>query len=110
MKSGPVRRHMLLYQFDFLQSEIARLLGLESGFEDVQERNEIGRAHESISNMAAVIKVDLVNLLNSMDGLDLADDRVALVLGMLKRRRLRLSGAGAMPLVEPLNLVSAIVR
>jgi hypothetical protein len=86
----PVRRQqMLICQFDFLQSEISRLLELEVGFEDVQKREELGRIHESLSNMAAVIRAHLVNLLSSMDGLDLGDERVQLVLGILKSHKLR---------------------
>jgi hypothetical protein len=89
VKLEPVRRQMLLCQFDFLESEIARLLKLETSREDVQKRDELGRVHESISNMAAVIKTDFGNLLSAMDGLDLGDERVQLVLGILKSNRLR---------------------
>lgn len=61
----PVRRHILLCQFDLLRSEIARLPELEIRFEDVQKRDELGRVYESIPNMAAVIQADLANLLSS---------------------------------------------
>jgi hypothetical protein len=89
MKLEPVRRHRFLSQFDFLQSEIARLLELETGFTDVEKREEIGRVYESVSNIAAVIKMDLACLVSSIDGLDLADERVQLVLGILKSHKLR---------------------
>ena len=85
----PERRDILLDQFDLLQSEIARIHELETHFEDAQKRHELRRVHESISNMAAVIKANLVNLLSSMDGLDLGDERVLLVLALLKSHRLR---------------------
>jgi hypothetical protein len=101
VKLEPVRRHMLLCQFDFLQSEIARLLELETGFEDVQKREELGRVCESVSNITAVIRMDLVNLLSSMDGLDLGDERVQLVLAILKSRRLR-----PMPLERALQMAT----
>ena len=84
----PERRDILLDQFDLLQSEIARIHELETHFE-AQKRHELRRVHESISNMAAVIKANLVNLLSSMDGLDLGDERVLLVLALLKSHRLR---------------------
>ena len=89
MKWEPVRRHTFFYQFDFLQSEIARLHELETRWEEAEKRDERERVHESISNMAAVIRADLVNLFNSIDGLDFNDERVSLVLGMLKSHRLR---------------------
>jgi hypothetical protein len=85
----PVRRHILLDEFDFFQSELARLHELETRFEKGPNRDELQRVHESMANIAAVIGVDLVSVLSSIDGLDLADERVLLVLGMLKRRRLR---------------------
>jgi hypothetical protein len=55
----PERRDILLDQFDLLESEIARLLELETRFEDAQKRDELERVHESISNLASVIKTDL---------------------------------------------------
>ena len=55
----PERREILLDQFDLLQSEIARLHELETRFEDAQKRDDLGRVHESISNLASVIKTDL---------------------------------------------------
>jgi hypothetical protein len=85
----PERRDILLDQFDLLQSEIARLHELEAHFKDAQKCHELRRVHESISNMAAMIKANLVNLLGSMDGLDLGDERVLLVLALLKSHRLR---------------------
>ena len=59
------------------------------------ERDELERVHESISNITGVIRMDLVNLLSSMDALDLGDESVQLVLAILKSRRLR-----PMPLSE----------
>jgi hypothetical protein len=85
----PERRDILLDQFDLLQSEIARLHELETRFEDAQKRDELERVHESISNITAVIRMDLVNLLSSMDALELGDESVQLVLAILKSRRLR---------------------
>jgi hypothetical protein len=55
----PERRDILLDQFDLLQSEIARLHELETRFEDAQKRDELVRVHESISNLASVIKADI---------------------------------------------------
>lgn len=78
----PVRRHILLSQLDLLQSEIARLHELET-------HDELRCVHESISNIAAVIKTDVENLLWSIGGLDLGDERVRFVLGILKSHRLR---------------------
>jgi hypothetical protein len=85
----PVRRHILLSQLDLLQSEIARLHELETHFEGTQKCNELGCVHESISNIAAVIKADVENLLRSIGGLDLSDEKVQFVLGILKSQRLR---------------------
>jgi hypothetical protein len=78
----PVRRHILLSQLDLLQSEIARLHALET-------HDELGCVHESISNIAAVIKADVENLLRSIGGLDLGDETVRFVLGILQSHRLR---------------------
>jgi hypothetical protein len=78
----PVRRHILLSQLDLLQSEIARLHALKT-------HDELGSVHESISNIAAVIKADVENLLRSIGGLDLGDETVRFVLGILKSPRLR---------------------
>jgi hypothetical protein len=78
----PVRRHILLSQLDLLQSEIARLHVLEI-------HDELRCVHESISNIAAVIKADVENLLWSIGGLDLGDERVQFVLGILKSHRSR---------------------
>jgi predicted component of type VI protein secretion system len=89
MKLEPVRRDTFFCQFDFLQSEIARLHELETQYEEAEKSHERERVHESISNMAAVIRTDLVNLFNSIDGLDFNDERVSLVIGMLKSHRLR---------------------
>ena len=89
MKLEPVRRHTFFRQFDFLQSEIARLHELETRWEEAEKRDKLERIHESISNMAAVIRADLLNLFSSIDGLDFNDERVSLVLGMLKSHRLR---------------------
>ncbi len=89
MKLEPVRRHIIFCQFDFLQSELARLRELETQWEEAEKRDKLETIHESISNMAAVIRTDLVKLFSSIDGLDLNDERVSLVLGMLKSHRLR---------------------
>jgi hypothetical protein len=89
VKLEPVRRHTLLSQFDFLQLEIARLLELETDFKDAEKREALRRVYESVSNITSVIKPDLLNLLSSIDGLDLEDERVQLVLGILKSDRLR---------------------
>jgi hypothetical protein len=78
----PVRRHILLSQLDLLQSEIARLHALET-------HDELRCVHESLSNIAAVIQADVENLLRSIGGLDLGDERVRFVLGILQRHRLR---------------------
>jgi hypothetical protein len=55
----PVRRHAFFRQFDFLQSEIGRLHELETHWEEAEKRDELVRVHESISNLASVIKADL---------------------------------------------------